>query len=57
LRKICNKKYLKKKNKIGKLLAKQANRPRSSIQIDKIRNEKGDITKEMEEIQKIMRSY
>jgi hypothetical protein len=26
--------------------------PRGSIQINKIRNEKGDITKEMEEIEK-----
>jgi hypothetical protein len=33
------------------------NGPRGSIQINKIRNEKGDIATEIEEIQKIIRSY
>ena len=44
-------------NKIDKPLAKLTKRPRGSIQINKIRNEKGDITTEMEEIQNIIRSY
>ena len=44
-------------NKIDKPLAKLTEGPRGSIQINKIRNEKGDITTEKEEIKKkIIRS-
>jgi hypothetical protein len=44
--------------KIGKTLAKVTKRHRDSIQINKIRNEKGGITTETEEIKKkIIRSY
>jgi hypothetical protein len=46
-------------SKINKLLANLTKRHRNSIQIKKIRNEKGDITKETEEIKKKkkVRSY
>jgi hypothetical protein len=47
---------LEKINKIDKPLGKTTRGHRDSIQINKIRNEKGDITK-TEEIQKIIRSY
>ena len=39
-------------NKIGKPLATQTRGHRDSVQINKIRNENGDITTETEEIQK-----
>ena len=39
-----------------KPIAKLTKKPRGSIQINKIRNEKGDITTETEEIQNIIRS-
>ena len=48
---------MKKINKIDKLLARLTRGHRDSIQINKIRNEKGDITTETVEIQKIIRSY
>ena len=44
-------------NKIDKPLARLTRKHRDSIQINKIRNEKGDITTEPEEIQNIIRSY
>ena len=44
-------------NKIGKPLARITRGHRDSILINKIRNEKGDITTEHEEIQNIIRSY
>ena len=44
-------------NKIGKPLATQTRGHRDSVQINKIRNENGDITTETEEIQKIIRFY
>ena len=44
-------------NKIDKPLAKLTKRPRDSIQINKIRNEKGDITTDPEEIQNTIRSF
>ena len=44
-------------NKIDKPLTKLTKGPRGSIQIDKIRNEKGGITIETEEFQKMIRSY
>ena len=42
--------FFKRTNKIDKPLAKLTKRQRDSIQINKIRNEKGDITTETEEI-------
>jgi hypothetical protein len=48
---------LKKINKIGKPLAKLTREHRDSILINKIRNEKGEITTELEEIQNIIKSY
>jgi CRISPR/Cas system-associated endoribonuclease Cas2 len=44
-------------NKIDKSLARLTRGQRDSIQIYKIRNEKGDITTETEEIQNTIRSY
>jgi hypothetical protein len=41
--------FFEKINKIDKPLAKLTKGPRGSIQINKIRNEKGDITTKMEE--------
>jgi superfamily II RNA helicase len=49
--------FFERINKIDKPLSKLTNRPRGSIQINKIRNEKEDITTEMEEIKKIIRYY
>jgi hypothetical protein len=44
--------FFEKINKIDKPLARLTRRHRNSILISKIRNEKGDITREPEEIQK-----
>jgi hypothetical protein len=44
-------------NKIDKTLAKLTRGHRNSMVINKIRNKKGDITTEHEEIQNIIRSY
>jgi hypothetical protein len=44
-------------NKIDKPLAKLTRGHRDSILIEKIKNEKGDITTQLEEIQNIIRSY
>jgi hypothetical protein len=49
--------FFERINKIDKPLAKLTKGPRGRIQTNKIRNEKGDITTEMEEIQKIISSY
>ena len=49
--------FFEKINKIDKHLARLTKGHRDSIQINKLRNEKGDITTETEEIQKIIRSY
>jgi hypothetical protein len=49
--------FFEKIIKIDKLLARLTRGHRDSILIDKIRNEKGDITTEPEEIQNIIRSY
>jgi hypothetical protein len=43
---------LRKINKIDKLLVRPTRRQRDNIQLNKIRNEKVDITTETEEIQK-----
>jgi hypothetical protein len=48
---------LKKINKLDKPLARLTRGHRDSILINKIRNEKGDIPTELEEIQDIIRSY
>ena len=48
---------LRKINQIDRPLARLTKGQRESIQINEIRNEKGDITTETEEIQKIIRSY
>ena len=44
-------------NKIDKPLSKLTKRQKENIQTNKIINEKGDITTDMEEIQRIIRSY
>jgi hypothetical protein len=49
--------FLEKINRIDKPLARLTRGHRDSILINKIRNEKGDITTEPEGIQNIMRSY
>ena len=49
--------FFEKINKINKLLARLTRGYRDIILIKKIRNEKGDITTEPEEIQSIIRSY
>ena len=48
--------FLEKINKIDKPLSKLIKRQRANMQINKIRNEKGDITTDTEEIQRIIRS-
>jgi hypothetical protein len=48
---------LRKINKIDKPLARLTRGHRDSILINKIKNEKGDMTTEPEEIQNIIRSY
>ena len=47
----------RKINKIDKPLTKLIKRQRENIQINKIRNVKGDITMDTEEIQRLIRSY
>ena len=49
--------FLEKYNKINKPLSKLIKRQRENLQINRIRNEKGDITTDTEEIQRIIRSY
>jgi hypothetical protein len=49
--------FFEKMNKIDKPLARLTRGHRDSILINKISNEKGDITTETEEIQIIIRSY
>ena len=49
--------FFEKINKIDKLIARLTRGQRDSIQINKIRSEKGDITTDTEEIQRIIRSY
>ena len=49
--------FFEKINKIDKPLSKLIKRKRENMQINKIRNEKGDITTDTEEIQRIIRSY
>jgi hypothetical protein len=49
--------FFEKINKIDKPLARLTRDHRDSILINKIKNEKGDITTDPEEIQNIIRSY
>ena len=49
--------FFERINKIDKPIAKLSKGSRDSIQINKIRNEKGDLTTEREENQKIIRTY
>jgi hypothetical protein len=49
--------FFEKINKIDKPLARLTRRHRDSILINKIRNEKGDITTDPEEIQNTIRSF
>ncbi|KAL6073377.1 hypothetical protein STEG23_013708 [Scotinomys teguina] len=49
--------FFEKINKIDKPLSRLTKMQRESIQINKIRNETGDITTDNEEIQRIIRSY
>jgi hypothetical protein len=49
--------FLEKINKIDKSLARLIKGHRDSILINKIRNDKGDITKDSEEIQNTIRSF
>jgi hypothetical protein len=49
--------FYEKINKIDEPLARLTRGHRHSVLINKIRNEKGDITTEYEEIQNIIRSY
>jgi hypothetical protein len=48
---------LRKSKKIDKPLSRLTRGHRDSILINKTRNEKGDLTTELEEIQNIIRSY
>lgn len=52
-----NKTKFQKINKIEKRLAKLTKTQRGSIRINKISNEKGYITTDTQEIQRIIRSY
>jgi hypothetical protein len=49
--------FFVKINNVDKPLARLTKGHRDSIQINKVRNEKGNITAETEEIQKLIRSY
>ena len=49
--------FFEKINKIDKPSAKLTKRKKASTQINKVRNEKGDITTDTEEIQRTIRSY
>jgi hypothetical protein len=49
--------FFEKINKIDKILAKLTRRQRENFQINKIRNEKRDMTTDTEDIQRIIRSY
>ena len=49
--------FLEKINKIDKPLARLIKKKREKTQINRIRNEKGDVTTDTAEIQRIMRGY
>ena len=49
--------FFEKINKIGKPLARLIKKKREKTQINTIRNEKGEVTTDTAEIQRIMRDY
>ena len=49
--------FFEKINKIDKPLARLIKKKREKTQINRIRNEKGEVTTDTEEIQRIMRDY
>ena len=49
--------FFEKINKIDKLLARLIKKKRGKNQINKIRNEKGEVTTDSAEIQRIIRNY
>ena len=49
--------FFEKINKIEKPLARLIKKKREKTQINKIRNEKGEITTDITEIQRIIRDY
>ena len=49
--------FFEKINKIDKTLARLIKRKREKTQINRIRNEKGEVTTDCAEIQRIMRDY
>ena len=49
--------FFEKINKIDKPLARLIKKRREKNQINKIRNEKGDVTADNEEVQRIIRDY
>ena len=49
--------FFEKINKIDKPLARLMNKKRQKTQMKRIRNEKGEVTSETAEIQRIMREY
>ena len=49
--------FFEKINKIDKPLARLINKKREKYQINKIRNEKGEVTTDNAEIQRIIRDY
>ena len=49
--------FFEETNKIDKPLARRIKKKREKTQINRIRNEKGEVTTDTEEIQRIMRDY
>ena len=49
--------FFEKRNKIDKPLARLIKKRREKTQINRIRNEKGEVTTDTAEIQKIIRDY
>ena len=49
--------FFEKLNKIDKPLARLIKKKREKIQVSRIRNEKGEVTTDTAEIQRIMRDY
>ena len=49
--------FSEKTNKIGKTLARLIRKKRESTQINKIRNEGGEVTTDTKEIQRTVRKY
>ena len=49
--------FFEKINKINKLLARLIKKKRERAQINKVRNEKGEVTIDTTELQRIIRDY